>query len=191
MRGGRHGPPRRFQAAVYAEPRVLNERVVFPQPGPDPVPNDRVTAGARRERALERPAEHHAVEGPAAKTPPGARTIDLKGRYLLPGLIDAHVHAGNIELKTPVTAGLPPAVYVLKACRNLETDLQLGFTTVRDAAGLDPSDPRSVEGQLVGGLAEREAALWDLAEDVYRAMDPDANEGDAQDAIAAIRLNPA
>jgi uncharacterized phage protein gp47/JayE len=54
------------------------------------------------------------------------------------------------------------------------------------SAGLDPSDPRSVEGQLVGGLAEREAQLWELAEDVYRAMDPDANEGDAQDAIAAI-----
>src|SRR5512138_291579 len=78
------------------------------------------------------------VEGPAAKTPPGSRTIDLKGRYLLPGLIDAHVHAGNIELKTPLTATLPPAVYVLKACRNLETDLQLGFPTVRDAAGTAP-----------------------------------------------------
>ena len=37
-----------------------------------------------------------------------------------------------------MTAKLPPAVYVLKACRNLETDLRLGFTTVRDAAELDP-----------------------------------------------------
>jgi hypothetical protein len=36
-----------------------------------------------------------------------------------------------------MTAKLPPTVYVLKACRNLETDLRLGFTTVRDAAGLD------------------------------------------------------
>lgn len=91
------------------------------------------------------------VEGPAAKTPSGSRTIDLKGRYLLPGLIDAHVHAGNIELKTPVTAMLPPAVYVLKACRNLETDLQLGFTTVRDAAGLDPSFREAVRQGLIRG----------------------------------------
>jgi imidazolonepropionase-like amidohydrolase len=91
------------------------------------------------------------VGGPTAKAPADARVIDLKGMYLLPGLIDAHVHAGNIELKTPVTATLPPAVYVLKACRNLETDLQLGFTTVRDAAGLDPSFREAIRLGLIRG----------------------------------------
>jgi imidazolonepropionase-like amidohydrolase len=91
------------------------------------------------------------VEGPGAKPPTGARVIDLGGKCLLPGLIDAHVHAGNIALKTPVTATLPPAVYVLKACRNLETDLQLGFTTVRDAAGLDPSFREAIREGLVRG----------------------------------------
>ena len=50
-----------------------------------------------------------------------------------------------------MTAKLPPAVYVLKACRNLETDLQLGFTTVRDAAGLDPSFREAIDQGLIKG----------------------------------------
>jgi len=31
-----------------------------------------------------------------AATPPGARTIDAKGKFLLPGLIDAHVHVVHV-----------------------------------------------------------------------------------------------
>ena len=54
---------------------------------------------------------------------PGGRLVDLRGKTLLPGLIDAHVHIGNIEIRNHLTAQLPPAVYVLRACRNLETDL--------------------------------------------------------------------
>ena len=67
----------------------------------------------------------------------GARVIDCKGKTLLPGLIDAHVHIGNIEVVHDRTAALPPAVYVHRATRNLETDLQMGFTSLRDAGGLD------------------------------------------------------
>jgi imidazolonepropionase-like amidohydrolase len=91
------------------------------------------------------------IGGPAARVPTGAQVLDLKGRCLLPGLIDAHIHAGNVELRTPLTAQLPPAVYVLKTCRNLETDLELGYTTVRDAAGLDPSFRAAVEQGLLKG----------------------------------------
>jgi imidazolonepropionase-like amidohydrolase len=82
---------------------------------------------------------------------PVGRAIDLKGKTLMPGLIDAHVHTGNIEIRNHLTARLPPAVYVLKTCRNLETDLDLGFTTLRDAAGLDPGFRTAVEQGLVRG----------------------------------------
>lgn len=79
------------------------------------------------------------------------RTIDLHGRTLMPGLIDAHVHVGNIEVVMDRTAALPPAVYVLRAVQNLETDLSLGFTTLRDAGGLDWSFKMAIEQGLIKG----------------------------------------
>jgi imidazolonepropionase-like amidohydrolase len=88
--------------------------------------------------------------GASARHPKG-RLVDLEGKTLMPGLIDAHVHIGNIEIRNHLTAQLPPAIYVLRACRNLETDLDLGFTTVRDAAGLDPGFRAAIEQGLVRG----------------------------------------
>jgi imidazolonepropionase-like amidohydrolase len=88
--------------------------------------------------------------GPRGKLPPG-RTIDLHGMTLMPGLIDAHVHVGNIEIRNHLTAQLAPPVYVLRTCRNLETDLDLGFTTLRDAAGLDAGFRTAIERGLARG----------------------------------------
>jgi len=82
---------------------------------------------------------------------PGARVLDLRGKTLLPGLIDAHVHAGNIEVVHDHTAALPPAVYVLRATRNLEVDLDLGFTSLRDAGGLDWGFRAAVDQGLIRG----------------------------------------
>ena len=72
-----------------------------------------------------------------SRSDPAARILDLKGRTILPGLIDAHVHPGNVDISLDRTRLLPPAVYVHKVSRTLSRDLQLGFTTLRDAAGLE------------------------------------------------------
>ena len=79
------------------------------------------------------------------------RTIDLKGKTLMPGLIDAHVHAGNVLLTSSATAALSPAVFVHRASNNLATDLALGFTTVRDAGGLDPGFKEAIDQGLIKG----------------------------------------
>ncbi|MFP4032501.1 MAG: amidohydrolase family protein [Desulfococcaceae bacterium] len=83
--------------------------------------------------------------------PDDVRVIDLAGRTLMPGLIDAHVHMANIEVDFDRTAALPPAVFVHRASRNLETALDLGFTTLRDAGGLDPSFREAVDLGLIRG----------------------------------------
>ncbi|MBW1723675.1 MAG: amidohydrolase family protein [Deltaproteobacteria bacterium] len=88
--------------------------------------------------------------GKRAKVPEG-RVIDLKGKTLMPGLIDAHVHPGNVEWFLSRTAALPPAVYVHRVTRTLETDLALGFTTLRDAGGLDEGFRAAVEQGFIKG----------------------------------------
>lgn len=89
--------------------------------------------------------------GTGPKDLPGAKNMDLRGMTLLPGLIDAHVHVGNIELSLTDTVALPPAVYVYRAGLNLETDLDMGFTTLRDAAGLDVGFKAAIDQGLIRG----------------------------------------
>jgi imidazolonepropionase-like amidohydrolase len=79
------------------------------------------------------------------------REIDLQGKTLMPGLIDAHVHPGNVGWYLSQTVKLAPAVYVHRVTRTLETDLQLGFTTLRDAGGLDAGFREAIEQGLIKG----------------------------------------
>ncbi|MGZ8998289.1 MAG: amidohydrolase family protein [Allosphingosinicella sp.] len=70
-------------------------------------------------------------------TPPpaGATLIDLSDRFVLPGLIDSHVHldsdAGGVaSLVEEVTSGVPQTT--LRALANARKTLEAGFTTVRN-----------------------------------------------------------
>lgn len=72
---------------------------------------------------------------------PGARLIDLTAAYVLPGLIDAHVHMGSSG--DPLTARLEATTNnreddLVKAIANAAATLQAGFTTVRDLGGYPP-----------------------------------------------------
>ncbi len=70
---------------------------------------------------------------------PGAvTTLDAKGKTLMPGLTDAHVHICAVEGNiTDQHRYLPPSLVVARALRRAEECLMQGFTTVRDAAGAD------------------------------------------------------
>jgi len=82
--------------------------------------------------------------------PEGGRVVDCGGRTLMPGLTDAHVHFGL----TAAGQFDPPeshVSYVMKVAENIRLALEEGFTTVRDAGGLDPAFAVAVEaGQIAG-----------------------------------------
>jgi imidazolonepropionase-like amidohydrolase len=70
---------------------------------------------------------------------PGAASerIDLAGRYLLPGLIDAHFHATLTDTNPANLRDVPTTLMTARAGRLLKGALQRGFTTVRDMGGAD------------------------------------------------------
>jgi imidazolonepropionase-like amidohydrolase len=79
-----------------------------------------------------------AAVGPAASVtpPPDARTIDLPGTTLLPGLIEAHthifLHAYNETLWNDQVLKESEAYRTIEAVRHCERTLVAGFTTIRD-----------------------------------------------------------
>lgn len=66
---------------------------------------------------------------------PGATVIDQRERFVLPGLIDSHVHlvsdlGGQAGFLSGITENLPTHAY--RAAENAEKTLMAGFTTVRN-----------------------------------------------------------
>jgi imidazolonepropionase-like amidohydrolase len=77
--------------------------------------------------------------------------IDAGGRTLMPGLIDAHVHAIVTSLDLNALAHRPATRLGIEAAAVLEGMLQRGFTTVRDAGGLDRGLQEALDSGLVRG----------------------------------------
>ena len=111
--------------------------------GRDPQPDSRVVVEDGRIRRIG------ASAGPAG--PREARVIDCQGRTLMPGLLDAHVHLASLDLDPVEEVALAPAVIALRIARQIEDTLQAGFTTVRDAGGLDWGFKEAVRVGLIRG----------------------------------------
>ena len=80
---------------------------------------------------------------------PNAVVIDAAGRTLMPGLIDAHVHAyaSDVDVQKIESAGQP--YRTAHAVRMLGHALDCGFTTVRDVGGGDYSLSRAIADGLI------------------------------------------
>jgi imidazolonepropionase-like amidohydrolase len=82
--------------------------------------------------------------------PGDAVVIDIAGKTLMPGLIDAHAHITGLTL-SPKNIAYPEAEIVLACSNYLRNSLMDGFTTLREAGGADHSIARLLaEGTIVG-----------------------------------------
>lgn len=87
----------------------------------------------------------------------GATLVDLKDKFVLPGLIDLHVHSwgiGGDPLRERLGA-LNRDGYdeLVEAQKNLRADLEAGFTTIRDLGG-DPRGVRALRDAIARGEIE-------------------------------------
>lgn len=90
---------------------------------------------------------------PGLPTPdmPDLRVIDLGGRTVMPGLIDAHVHPTAAEIIEDFQRPMSTSLRSLIAKGHLEAMLRRGFTTVRDAGGCDAGLRAATERGLIDG----------------------------------------
>jgi imidazolonepropionase-like amidohydrolase len=109
-------------------------------PGKTAFVNARIFDG-RVNRLLERQTVFVEGERIAAiaerAVPTDTAVIDCGGRVLMPGLIDAHVHAYAHDVNPNIWATSAPTLYAHHAAFMLRRMLDRGFTTVRDVGGAD------------------------------------------------------
>jgi imidazolonepropionase-like amidohydrolase len=80
-----------------------------------------------------------------------ARLVDLKGKTLMPGLIDCHVHVCAALVNIGQNMMLPNEIVAFHAARIMKGMLDRGFTTVRDVGGGTYGLVEAVEQGLVEG----------------------------------------
>jgi imidazolonepropionase-like amidohydrolase len=83
-------------------------------------------------------ADGRVVEtGPGLRAPSDTRVIDVAGAYVVPGLIDAHVHVTACTANLGALGAMSPSYVAAHSARIMAEMLGRGFTTVRDASGAD------------------------------------------------------
>ncbi len=88
---------------------------------------------------------------------PGARLVDLRGAFVMPGMVDMHVHLWGIG-GDPLRARLAALNRdrfddQMTAVANARTTLAAGFTSVRDLGG-DPRGIRALRDAIDAGTVE-------------------------------------
>ncbi len=183
--------------ALNAETLVIHAGKLLDRPGQ--APRGPSTLIVRDGRIAEILPGH--VAGPAE-----ARTIDLADRFVLPGLIDSHVHldsdaGGNAGLIESVTSS--DATTAFRAAANARKTLLAGFTTVRNlgdgtgatlalrdvvARGELPG-PRILDaGRSISTTSGHMDGTLSLAEDLHASIHQDNLCDGADDCRRAVRM---
>src|SRR5215469_10175786 len=93
------------------------------------------------------------AKGPAGELPQDTEIIDIAGMTILPGLIDCHDHMAmhGYDLARRWGIDEPQSTRTLRTANVLEQTLAMGYTAVRDAAGLDAGFKRAIDEGLIAG----------------------------------------
>ncbi len=82
---------------------------------------------------------------------PGATTYDCTRSTIMPGLIDCHDHLVHTNRDLNERSTRPLSLTMMMVAQNLRETVEGGFTTVRDAGGLDLGFKLAIEQGLVVG----------------------------------------
>jgi imidazolonepropionase-like amidohydrolase len=111
---------------------LLKSATVISMAGPDSAPGARADVLIADGRIAQVAAQ--------IAVPEDGRAIDLRGKFLIPGLIDAHCHITTSGDPIEVEVAHDPRTRILRAAHNAGMTLLAGITTIRDTCGLDDSD---------------------------------------------------
>jgi imidazolonepropionase-like amidohydrolase len=128
----------------------------------------------------------------------GAIVVDVKGRTVMPGLCDAHVHVTAWTANLPELVRVSPFYTSARAATILNEMLMRGFTTVRDGGGADFGLALAVrEGRIAGprilfcgrGLSQTggHGDMRGRGEEVVEGVGQTASLGQICDGVDAVR----
>jgi imidazolonepropionase-like amidohydrolase len=93
------------------------------------------------------------ITGRGAGAPPrsgSATTIDCAGRTVMPGLIDAHAHMAAVDYLDRLLDS-PRPMFAARVLAEIESTVDHGYTTVRDAGYTDAGFKQAIREGLVRG----------------------------------------
>ena len=83
--------------------------------------------------------------------PPDYQIVDISGKTVMPGMIESHTHLGTTTVNMMERLNTHKTVRTFLTAKMARKVLNAGFTTVRDAAGLDVGFRVAVEMKLIEG----------------------------------------
>ncbi|SHJ17909.1 Imidazolonepropionase [Roseomonas rosea] len=84
-------------------------------------------------------------------TSSSATRVNLRGKTIMPGLVDAHVHVIAAMVNLAENAAQPSSLAMMRAAKVMHGMLMRGFTTVRDLGGAEPGIATAVDEFLIDG----------------------------------------